>query len=216
MCCIDNHLRFKFAISLWLCNFGEEILYGIWWFVADIHAKKCSCKLFWNNRPDVWPWLTSCSLLHKHLHWKEEHGLSDPLFQPSKTFASLNNCYSNLLCHLSVNWKKYFLLIKPLKLNSIKCTLWHLLQNLPALILKIMRGTFAPISDRYSNELRQLILSMLHLDPNKRPNINEIMAQPIILSALMHLYTDFGSVPCRRYLPLFLINYSNILFLKGK
>lgn len=71
-------------------------------------------------------------------------------------------------------------------------------QNLPALILKIMRGTFAPISDRYSNELRQLILSMLHLDPNKRPSINEIMAQPIILNALMHLYTDFGSAPCRR------------------
>lgn len=73
-----------------------------------------------------------------------------------------------------------------------------LCQNLPALILKIMRGTFAPISEQYSDELRQLILSMLHLDPNKRPSINQIMAQPIVLNALMNLYTDLGMVPCRR------------------
>jgi NIMA (never in mitosis gene a)-related kinase len=71
-------------------------------------------------------------------------------------------------------------------------------QNLPALILKIMRGTFAPISDCYSDELRQLILNMLHLDPNKRPTITQIMAEPIVMNALMYMYTDFGKVPCRR------------------
>lgn len=61
-----------------------------------------------------------------------------------------------------------------------------------------MRGTFSPVSDHYSDELRQIILSMLHLDPHRRPNINQIMAQPIVLNALMNLYTDFGKVPCRR------------------
>jgi len=61
-----------------------------------------------------------------------------------------------------------------------------------------MRGMFAPISDSYSDDLRQLILSMLHLDPNKRPMINQIMALPFVMNALMHLYTDFGKVPCRR------------------
>ena len=71
-------------------------------------------------------------------------------------------------------------------------------QTLPALILKIMRGMFAPISDSYSDDLRQLILSMLHLDPKKRPMINQIMALPFVMNALMHLYTDFGKVPCRR------------------
>ncbi|ESO92636.1 hypothetical protein LOTGIDRAFT_120493 [Lottia gigantea] len=70
--------------------------------------------------------------------------------------------------------------------------------TLPALILKIMRGTFSPISDVYSVELRSLILSMLHLDPNKRPHINQIMAQPIVINALMYLHTDMGSVPCTR------------------
>ncbi|KAJ8306380.1 hypothetical protein KUTeg_016925 [Tegillarca granosa] len=67
--------------------------------------------------------------------------------------------------------------------------------NLPALILKIMRGTFAPISEIYSEDLRTLILSMLHLDPNRRPHINQIMAQPIVINALMNLHTDMGKLP---------------------
>uniref|UniRef100_A0A669P9J5 Serine/threonine-protein kinase Nek8 n=1 Tax=Phasianus colchicus TaxID=9054 RepID=A0A669P9J5_PHACC len=70
--------------------------------------------------------------------------------------------------------------------------------NLPALVLKIMSGTFAPISDRYSPDLRQLILSMLNLDPSKRPQLNEIMAQSICIRPLLNLYTDVGSVKMRR------------------
>ncbi|XP_076440668.1 serine/threonine-protein kinase Nek8-like [Babylonia areolata] len=70
--------------------------------------------------------------------------------------------------------------------------------NLPALILKIMRGTFSPISDQYSEELRFLILSMLHLDPARRPHINQIMACPIVVNALMNLHTDTGKVACVR------------------
>lgn len=71
-------------------------------------------------------------------------------------------------------------------------------QNLPALVLKIMSGTFAPISDRYSPELRQLILNMLNLDPSKRPQLNEIMALPICIRPLLNLYTDIGNVKMRR------------------
>ncbi|CAN9510879.1 unnamed protein product [Ophioblennius macclurei] len=70
--------------------------------------------------------------------------------------------------------------------------------NLPALVLKIMSGTFAPISDRYSPELRQLILTMLNLDPSKRPQLNEIMALPVCIRPLLNLYTDVGSVKMRR------------------
>jgi len=73
-------------------------------------------------------------------------------------------------------------------------------QTLPALILKIMRGSVAPIADHYSDSLRQLILNMLHLDPSKRPTIDEIMAQPFILDTLLALYTDFGRIPCNRSL----------------
>ncbi|TNN62103.1 Serine/threonine-protein kinase Nek8 [Liparis tanakae] len=70
--------------------------------------------------------------------------------------------------------------------------------NLPALVLKIMSGTFAPISDRYSPELRQLILNMLNLDPSKRPQLNEIMALPVCIRPLLNLYTDIGNVKMRR------------------
>ncbi|XP_068173568.1 serine/threonine-protein kinase Nek8 isoform X2 [Antennarius striatus] len=70
--------------------------------------------------------------------------------------------------------------------------------NLPALVLKIMSGTFAPLSDRYSTELRQLILNMLNLDPSKRPQLNEIMALPICIRPLLNLYTDIGNVKMRR------------------
>uniref|UniRef100_A0A3Q3R0R4 Serine/threonine-protein kinase Nek8 n=1 Tax=Monopterus albus TaxID=43700 RepID=A0A3Q3R0R4_MONAL len=69
--------------------------------------------------------------------------------------------------------------------------------NLPALVLKIMSGTFAPISDRYSPELRQLILNMLNLDPSKRPQLNEIMALPICIRPLLNLYADIGNVKMR-------------------
>jgi len=72
-------------------------------------------------------------------------------------------------------------------------------QTLPALILKIMRGSVSPIADHYSDSLRQLIQDMLHLDPSKRPTIDEIMAQPFILDTLLSLYTDFGRIPCSRF-----------------
>lgn len=71
-------------------------------------------------------------------------------------------------------------------------------QNLPALVLKIMSGTFAPISDRYSPELRQLVLSLLSLEPSQRPPLSHIMAQPLCIRALLNLHTDLGSVRMRR------------------
>ncbi|XP_074244556.1 serine/threonine-protein kinase Nek8 isoform X3 [Saimiri boliviensis] len=70
--------------------------------------------------------------------------------------------------------------------------------NLPALVLKIMSGTFAPISDRYSPELRQLVLSLLSLEPAQRPSLSHIMAQPLCIRALLNLHTDVGSIRMRR------------------
>ncbi|XP_029401970.1 serine/threonine-protein kinase Nek8 isoform X2 [Mus pahari] len=70
--------------------------------------------------------------------------------------------------------------------------------NLPALVLKIMSGTFAPISDRYSPELRQLVLSLLSLEPAQRPPLSHIMAQPLCIRALLNIHTDVGSVRMRR------------------
>uniref|UniRef100_UPI00358F840F serine/threonine-protein kinase Nek8 n=1 Tax=Myxine glutinosa TaxID=7769 RepID=UPI00358F840F len=75
-------------------------------------------------------------------------------------------------------------------------------ENLPALVLKIMRGNFSPISDRYSDALRSLIVDMLNLDPRKRPNLGEILARPICMKALFHLYTTTGSFSIRSERPM--------------
>lgn len=61
-----------------------------------------------------------------------------------------------------------------------------------------MSGTFAPISDRYSPELRQLVLSLLSLEPAQRPPLSHIMAQPLCIRALLNIHTDVGSVRMRR------------------
>uniref|UniRef100_A0A8C2JCA5 NIMA-related kinase 8 n=1 Tax=Cyprinus carpio TaxID=7962 RepID=A0A8C2JCA5_CYPCA len=93
-----------------------------------------------------------------------------------------------------------FFLFDCIDIWALGCVLYELASlkrafeaaNLPALVLKIMSGTFAPISDRYSPELRQLILNMLNLDPSKRPQLNDIMAHPICIRPLLNLYTDIG------------------------
>ena len=64
-----------------------------------------------------------------------------------------------------------------------------------------MSGTFAPISDRYSPELRQLVLSLLSLEPSQRPPLSHLMAQPLCIRALLNLHTDLGSVRMRRPVP---------------
>ena len=70
--------------------------------------------------------------------------------------------------------------------------------NLPALVLKIMKGNFNPISERYSEDMKNLVLSMLQVDPAKRPTLPQIMAQPLVVNALFNMGTDIGRVPCNR------------------
>jgi len=58
------------------------------------------------------------------------------------------------------------------------CALTHpfTATSLQFLALKIVKGSFTPIPNQYSKELRSLVNSMLSLDPNKRPTINEIFS----------------------------------------
>ena len=44
-----------------------------------------------------------------------------------------------------------------------------------------------PIDSRYSKQLNDLIHSMLQLLPADRPNINNVMAMPIVVNAHMNL-----------------------------
>lgn len=53
-------------------------------------------------------------------------------------------------------------------------------QNLPALVLKILKGTYPPIPPVYSSNLSDLISSMLQKDPDLRPSMSEILSLPFI------------------------------------
>ena len=44
--------------------------------------------------------------------------------------------------------------------------------------------------------LQQLLKSMLQLNPDDRPSIEDIMAEPFVINALINLYTDIGRLPC--------------------
>ncbi|XP_007907859.1 serine/threonine-protein kinase Nek8-like [Callorhinchus milii] len=47
--------------------------------------------------------------------------------------------------------------------------------NLPAVVNKIMKGQFAPITDRYSPELKALVTDMLQKEPQYRPAAHELL-----------------------------------------
>ncbi len=47
-------------------------------------------------------------------------------------------------------------------------------QSLNGLASKIMRGTYTPISSKYSTGLRDLINSMLKKEPGERPSLAQV------------------------------------------
>jgi NIMA (never in mitosis gene a)-related kinase len=56
--------------------------------------------------------------------------------------------------------------------------------NMCALVLKILRGTYPPVSSYYSSELRQLIERMLQTDPALRPSTGEMLELPLVEGAI--------------------------------
>jgi NIMA (never in mitosis gene a)-related kinase len=72
--------------------------------------------------------------------------------------------------------------------------------NLPALVLKIMQASAAlePLESRYSRGHRDLIYSLLQRNPDERPDVHLVMANPFVVNALMNLCTDIGRLPCTR------------------
>ena len=47
-------------------------------------------------------------------------------------------------------------------------------QTIPALIKEITKGKFPPLSPRYSPHTTALVNGLLHLEPRKRPDTNEV------------------------------------------
>jgi NIMA (never in mitosis gene a)-related kinase len=52
--------------------------------------------------------------------------------------------------------------------------------SLPVLALKILKGSFPPIPNQYSKDLKALLLSMLCTDQKKRPSVEAIITKPFI------------------------------------
>lgn len=53
--------------------------------------------------------------------------------------------------------------------------------SLQYLALKIVKGSYTPISGNYSKELKNLVADMLNLDPSKRPSADQILSMVDII-----------------------------------
>ncbi|KAL5487288.1 hypothetical protein EMCRGX_G019871 [Ephydatia muelleri] len=70
--------------------------------------------------------------------------------------------------------------------------------NLPALVMRIMQGatSLAPMDECYSSGLKAMIHSTLQRNPSDRPDVEQVMAFPVAVNALVNLSTDVGRLPC--------------------
>lgn len=50
-------------------------------------------------------------------------------------------------------------------------------KSMPMLTLKIIKGEFTPLSEKFSYEIRELIQSILIVDPKKRPTIDQLLSK---------------------------------------
>jgi len=62
--------------------------------------------------------------------------------------------------------------------------------SLHILALQIVRGVFQPLPNHYSLNLRNFIAQLLNIDPNKRPNINQILKLPFLSGRVKSYLSD--------------------------
>lgn len=62
------------------------------------------------------------------------------------------------------------------------CTLKHAFEagNMKNLVLKIIRGSYPPVSGHYSQELRSLLAQLFKRSPRERPSVNSILDKPFL------------------------------------
>ncbi|XP_064477522.1 serine/threonine-protein kinase Nek8-like isoform X2 [Ornithodoros turicata] len=87
---------------------------------------------------------------------------------------------------------------------ALGCVLYEMLtlkspfsaETLPALIQKIMIGNFDPIAKHYSSGIKEVVTSLLHSDPTRRPSVRHLMCHPVVMPVLCALYCNLGALPC--------------------
>ncbi|KAM3131510.1 hypothetical protein pb186bvf_016440 [Paramecium bursaria] len=63
-------------------------------------------------------------------------------------------------------------------------------ESLHGLALKIVRGQYNPLPDRYSTSVRQLVQSLLQVDPIRRPSIHDILKMPVIVNRIKSVLSE--------------------------
>uniref|UniRef100_A0A8C5RK28 non-specific serine/threonine protein kinase n=1 Tax=Laticauda laticaudata TaxID=8630 RepID=A0A8C5RK28_LATLA len=76
------------------------------------------------------------------------------------------------------------------------CTLKHAFEagNMKNLVLKIISGSFPPVSTRYSHELRSLISQLFKRNPRDRPSVNSILEKMFIVKRIEKFLTPQVSI----------------------
>lgn len=63
-------------------------------------------------------------------------------------------------------------------------------QNMKGLIQKILKGSYPPLPEVYSPDLKKLLSEMLIKDPNKRPSIRKILEMPFMKAKINELFSS--------------------------
>jgi serine/threonine protein kinase len=86
--------------------------------------------------------------------------------------------------------------------RAVGCVLYELCslkrafegQSLPALIMKILRGKFPPLSPNYSAPLHALVGACLSRRPSQRPSIAAILDMPFMRPHLQAYFLRVGQI----------------------
>uniref|UniRef100_A0A665SVU6 non-specific serine/threonine protein kinase n=1 Tax=Echeneis naucrates TaxID=173247 RepID=A0A665SVU6_ECHNA len=81
------------------------------------------------------------------------------------------------------------------------CTLKHAFEagNMKNLVLKIIRGSYPPVSVHYSQDLRSLLAQLFKRNPRERPSVGSILDRPFLYCRIERFLTPQrpapGSIP---------------------
>uniref|UniRef100_A0A915KEQ8 non-specific serine/threonine protein kinase n=1 Tax=Romanomermis culicivorax TaxID=13658 RepID=A0A915KEQ8_ROMCU len=86
---------------------------------------------------------------------------------------------------------------------SLGCILYELCtlrkafeaETLGSLVLQITRGHTKPIDGKYSDGLKDLIAGLLRIDPESRPSVEQIRADPLV-APFLYDHIDIGAIRC--------------------
>jgi len=67
-------------------------------------------------------------------------------------------------------------------------------QNVPSLILKIMKGTYPSIPSRYSDNLKKLISWLLSKNPDERPSAQQVIQMPYVTERIRKFVAQSGQL----------------------